>query len=272
MPAWNRLLQFPISCLRLPARDSDHALSLTRKVKEMVNLEEPPTDRTHQTNRPDLSNPDSHFSRLVTRKIEFGDLKGAIRLVSPNDRLAVSDEDTYSALKDRHPAPHPDTCILSPPVMADLPFQVSPKAVLSAIRSFPKGSAGGPDRLLPQHLKDLLQDQRDGSTLLAALTNFCTLVLKGDIPLEVRPFFFGASLVALQKESGGVRPIAVGCTLCRLSAKVASRTVLDDMAELLSPRQLGYGVRGGAEAAGMQQASRLVSRLVSRMLLVSPNI
>ena len=55
--------------------------------------------------------------------------------------------------------------------------------------------------------------------------------------------------VALEKPGGGVRPIAVGCTLRRLVAKIAGQLVVDEMAELLSPRQLGYGVRGGAEAA-----------------------
>ena len=85
--------------------------------------------------------------------------------------------------------------------------------------------------------------------LLTALTDFCSLVLRGDVPQEVRPFFFGASLVALRKKSGGVRPIAVGCTLRRLVAKIAGKRVTDEMAEMLVPRQLGYGVRGGAEAA-----------------------
>jgi len=69
------------------------------------------------------------------------------------------------------------------------------------------------------------------------------------VPDAVRPFFFGASLVALEKKLRGVRPITVGCTLRRLVAKIAGRMVVDDMADLLSPRQLGYGVRGGAEAA-----------------------
>ena len=75
------------------------------------------------------------------------------------------------------------------------------------------------------------------------------MVLQGDVPVDVRPLFFGASLVALRKKCGGVRPIAVGCTLRRLVAKVASFLVVGDMASLLSPRQLGYGVQGGAEAA-----------------------
>ena len=61
-------------------------------------------------------------------------------------------------------------------------------------------------------------------------------------------FFFGANLIALQKKDGGVRPIAVGCTLRRLVAKVAGGKVMDAMGSLLAPRQLGYGVKGGAEA------------------------
>ena len=65
------------------------------------------------------------------------------------------------------------------------------------------------------------------------------------MPDAVHPLFFGASLVALEKMSGGVRPIAVGCSLRRLIAKIAGQLVIEDMAALLSPRQLGYGVRGG---------------------------
>ena len=44
--------------------------------------------------------------------------------------------------------------------------------------------------------------------------------------------------MALKKPSGGVRPIAVGCTIRRLVAKIASQLVVDEMAELLAPRQV----------------------------------
>ena len=84
---------------------------------------------------------------------------------------------------------------------------------------------------------------------MSALVDFCALVLRGDTPEEVRPLFFGASLVALRKKCDGVRPIAVGCTLRRLVAKVACNKVVGDMAHVLAPRQLGYGVWGGSEAA-----------------------
>ena len=58
--------------------------------------------------------------------------------------------------------------------------------------------------------------------------------------------------------SRGVHPIAVRCTLRRLVAKVACRQVSDDMAELLAPRQLGFGVCGGSEAA-VHAARRFIS-------------
>ena len=126
-------------------------------------------------------------------------------------------------------------------------MEVEPKSVALAIKSFPNGLAGGPDRLRLQHLKDLLQvSEDDDCTLLQALASFCAVVMEGRVPEAVCPFFFGASLVALEKKSGGVHPIAVGCTLRRLVAKVTSQIVVEEMAELLSPRQLGYGVRGGA--------------------------
>ena len=125
------------------------------------------------------------------------------------------------------------------------------KSQLEFINSFPNGSAGGPDRLQPQHLKDMTANvvDPDDSPLLSSLRDFCSVVLQGITPVCVRPFFFGANLVVIRKSQGGVRPIAVGCTLRRLVAKVASRFVIDDLSDLLSSRQLGYGVHGGAEAA-----------------------
>ena len=125
------------------------------------------------------------------------------------------------------------------------------EAVVHAIKTFPNGSAGGPDGLRPQHLKDLTGSSAGdgGPTLLATLTAFVNLVLLGGTSPSIRPYFFGASLTALEKKGGGIRPIAVGCTLRRLVAKVASASVREAMADLLAPHQLGFGVKKGPEAA-----------------------
>ena len=86
--------------------------------------------------------------------------------------------------------------------------------------------------------------------LLRALTAFINLVLDGKTTPAACPFFFGTSLIALQKtDGGGVRHIAVGCTLQRLAAKCAGARVMEVMGDLLAPFQLGYGTLLGAEAA-----------------------
>ena len=199
------------------------------------------------------SNCDEDLARKVSVKIEEGDFRGAIRLASSSDTLADFTDETYEALCLKHPPAHPNSQIPldRSACVFDVP-EVSCENVILTIRSFPCGSAGGLDRLRPQHLKDLIQHVGDDAMenpLLTALVDFCSMVLRGDVPQVVQPFLFGASLVALRKKSGGVCPIAVGCTLRQLVAKIACRKVSDEMAELLAPRQLGFGVRGGAEAA-----------------------
>ena len=125
------------------------------------------------------------------------------------------------------------------------------------------GSAGGPDGLRPQHLKDLIgaSAERGGKELLSALIDFVNLVVNGRTPPEVRPTFFGASLIALEKEGGGVRPIAVGHTLRHLAAKCLCSSVLKSVGASLSPLQLGCGTPNEAEAVA--HAARLFVHNIS---------
>ena len=61
--------------------------------------------------------------------------------------------------------------------------------------------------------------------------------------------FFGATLCALEKKGGGIRPIAVGNVFRRLAAKVLSKSLQEKMGTTLRPIQLGYGTKSGCEAA-----------------------
>jgi hypothetical protein len=90
------------------------------------------------------------------------------------------------------------------------PLQVFPVAIRKAIQSFPNGSAGGPDGLRPQHLKDLILGAHDDHPLLIAITDLINLQLEGHTPSSVRSTLFGATLPAINTKTGGVRPIAVG--------------------------------------------------------------
>ena len=95
----------------------------------------------------------------------------------------------------------------------------------------------------------MLLDDSSRQFLLPTLASFVQLVLEGRMTLSIWPFFFGANLTALHKKDGGIRPIALSCTLRRLVAKIATGKVRDELTSLLAPQQLGFGIKGGAEAA-----------------------
>ena len=88
-----------------------------------------------------------------------------------------------------------------------------------------------------------------GQVLLQSLTFFVNFVLRGKTAAPPRASFFGATLIALNKMGGGVRPIAVGCTLRRFVAKCAGACMKEATGSLLAPHQLGFGVPLWAEAA-----------------------
>ena len=75
------------------------------------------------------------------------------------------------------------------------------------------------------------------------------LALGGHLPEFALPAFFGASLIALQKKDGGLRPIAVGSVYRRITAKVATSSVSGQIGADLRPIQLGVAKINGCEAA-----------------------
>ena len=105
------------------------------------------------------------------------------------------------------------------------------------------------------------------SPLLDAITSFVNLILEGRVPLAVRPVLFGASLTALNKKGGGIRPIAVGYIWRRLTGKVACNVIKDKAVGLLAPRQLGFGVKGGCEGA-VHAARCFVENMVDEEVFV----
>ena len=63
------------------------------------------------------------------------------------------------------------------------------------------------------------------------------------------PWICSATLVALPKPDGSLRPIAVGEAIRRLTAKVCLAAGEDSVREYLEPVQVGVGTKGGCEAA-----------------------
>ena len=70
------------------------------------------------------------------------------------------------------------------------------------------------------HVRDALRPA-SSDFLLRLLSEVVSLLLRGEVPESVRPYVCGASIVALRKPNGSLRPIAICETIRRLTSKVA---------------------------------------------------
>jgi len=165
----------------------------------------------------------------------------------------------WQKLKEKHPPGTLDSSSLPAPPL-DSSLTVSEFEVRKAIVSFPAGSSAGPDGFRPQHLKGLVNCNEAWADLLTAVTALVNLVLAGKCPDEVAPIFFGGRFIALNKKSGGVRPIVIGLTLRRLVSKCASTVGISRLQTLLST------------SAWCRDAGRMQSRYSFRSALFTVHV
>ena len=92
--------------------------------------------------------------------------------------------------------------------------------IRKAVHSFPSTSGAGRSGLRPSHIRDAIWSA-SSDLLLRLITEGVNLPLQGVVPESIRPFVSGASIMALRKPNGTLRPIAVGETTRRITSKVA---------------------------------------------------
>ena len=90
----------------------------------------------------------------MSEKLEEGDFKGAVHLACSEDFIHRSTA-TFTALNVKHRSPYPKSSIPPSPVVIPFLPPVSVDDVTQGIIFFPNWSAGGPDGLRPQYLKDM---------------------------------------------------------------------------------------------------------------------
>ena len=268
VPGWIALLHWGGAILSVPKRGGKKH-NLTSCIRKRLS-EYAPTDcqkpETVNVTRKTADSPSQLLAQAVTAKLEDGNLKAAIRLLVSDSTPVLPSRDGLAKLQLKHPPATLSPGTLPPP-QPDCYLQVVESDVRKALISFPAGSSGGPDGVRPQHLKDLVNCQEAGADMLSALTVFVNMVLAGHCPKEVTPVFFGGRLIALDKKSGGIRPIAIGMTLRRLVSKCANAVGVARLASLFTPRQLGVGISGGCEAA-VHSARRFLQSLPADHVMV----
>ena len=259
--SWIRLLIMPTLCLRSPPHNGKkHTTSLCSFIKKQISFFETTNDLSVllQSIAPTKPTPlvrkqlqsDARLRKSVSDKLSEGDVHGAVRLLASEDSLAPYSSQVLSDLLLKHPSRPSDRRPL--PSAADSPAIIVTEAEVSkTIKSFPAGSSGGITRLRPQHLKEALRPDAGSyrDLLLTQLTALVNRIVCNQIPECIRPVLLGANITALNKKNGGIRPIAVGETLRRIACKCVMRQVEPTLVSILTPHQLGCGVRAGVDAA-----------------------
>ena len=246
---WSRLLNYGKQLLLAPpisGRKHNITNVLRKRTMETIAITAPnraqrPRSTTHRDDN-------SVLATAVRSKLEDGNIRAAVRIICSDEKPAVNSDATLKALHSHHPPAAVDRAAMPDPATYNA-VRVTKLDVCAAIRSFPAGSAAGPNGIRPQHLLDLVTCKEAGQELTEAITDLVNLLLQGNCPLEVATILFGGRLFALQKKSGGVRPIAIGYTWRRLAAKCANNYAISQLGDSLLPLQLGVATPGGCEAA-----------------------
>ena len=121
-----------------------------------------------QVSSPPLSDLEQRI-KLISSKLDEGNVKGGTRLVCSDDKIAPFSTDNYQKVLSKHPqrakfaAPNPEKLDS---------FFVTNFDLNKAIMSFPNGSAAGPDKTVPQIFKDLISKSNAsaGLNFLKSLT------------------------------------------------------------------------------------------------------
>ena len=161
---------------------------------------------------------------------------------------SLEDKDALNDLLQRHPQSClPESSATTPPALT-----VDTSAIMSSLRAFPRGLSPGFSKLRAQHLLDATMGTiaPSSQTCLENLTKLVNSRLSGKLDKRISPWLVGAPLTALQKKSGGFRPIAVGEVLRRLTSHVCCSAVKPHLSKVFLPYdQVGVGTKGGLEPA-----------------------
>ena len=229
LTAWQSLFDFASQCLSKPSRGDKKSKSLAAVVNKQIKdfTEHKLVEKNASQNTSNNRKKSQHSSRegqlisnMVSSKLGVGDVKGAVRILSSDATVSDCTPEIAEKLKSKHPDLHKDSNFPAAPTESESrkSLTVSVEDAKRCISSSKNGSSAGPNGFAQQHLKEITSDALGETSkhLLQTIVKFSHgIVLCGNIPDAVQSSFFGASLIALLKKDGGVRPIAVGNILRR---------------------------------------------------------
>ena len=170
---------------------------------------------------------------------QAGQYRKGIQVLTSEGLSPASESSLEEMLTKHHQSPPPPR----PSTTPSPPISVPLRCVSRALRSFPSNSAPGPSLLRANHLREATRcpTASCGTCALRAIAATVNLLAAGGAPPEIASYLCGATLLAVKKKNGGLRPIAVGEVLRRLTSKCLSRAVQSDSSDAIASGSRGQG-------------------------------
>ena len=204
----------------------------------------PPPPTTTTTNRPPGRTRAPEATTRAIQLLEKGYIGRASRALVDSSALAPETPDTLEELRAKHPlgVKNPFSGRSSPRPGQSIPLS----AIKTAIDSMGREKAPGLSGWTKPLLEACMAPRANNTTtpaILEALRLLADMIRQGTAP--GKSLLTASRLVSLEKEGGGIRPIAVGELFYRVAIKAI--LITNSRPGMLLPCQLGVGSPGGTE-------------------------
>ena len=209
LQAWRDLLMLPKAVLRPPRRGGAKrrdaaAQHTTRRCRRWLEGEREELWEAHAARPPRQVGEDDDVSARQARckaLASEGELSRACNALLNPPLLCPADEGVLPKMRAKHPSSQPalpGLVPLGPPPQSQVP-DITTHEVLTAARSFRRGSAAGPSGLRGDHLREALGTPHCDE-VAAHLADVVRILASGTAPPELAPHLAGAALFAIPKE------------------------------------------------------------------------
>ena len=203
-------------------------------------------DQVAQSAKPDDKPKKSDDERAVASAVRLakaGYVGKAARVLATEPVPDMASEELYAQLLALHPAGSPPTACVPP--TAPLPFvtDFEVEVARTTARLMRSGCSPGPTAWTEELLFQALGHDDLAKELCAMLS----YIANGLPSPDLRERLTRCWIVAIPKQGGGVRPIAIGETFLKVASALAMRYCSQDLGDLFGDVQFGIARPGGAE-------------------------
>jgi hypothetical protein len=186
-------------------------------------------------------------ARRCEQLVKLGEVSKALQALTSEGVADLGVAENVAALRSKHPAEAPTGRTREVPDA----FRVFDVDELDKwLKKLKWSSSGGLDQFSVQYLLDCAAND-DTTRFKAHWLGVANLVGKNGLCDGAIPFIGGASLTALKKKGGGVRPVAAGCLLRRCVGALLAKRHVHDIKRLVGHGQFGVDVADGTLCAAI---------------------